>query len=141
MNRMSTSARLGIGVALLAVGVGLVAFVALKGATPVQNDDVNSHGQPLATVRTVLVSGVQPADISRAGQPLQTVLVAGTMPSQPSMATVMSDENCAPDSQGVSHCTNRLRLDDGSQMTVMHPHRMAEVPCLAPGERISLRAA
>ncbi|MGZ4137590.1 MAG: hypothetical protein ACXVPX_08475 [Actinomycetota bacterium] len=57
-------------------------------------------------------------------------------PAGPMMATVLSDANCAPDADGVSHCLNRLRLDSGSELTVRHNHRMIEVPCLSPGERV-----
>jgi hypothetical protein len=52
------------------------------------------------------------------------------------MATVMSDTNCAADAQGVSHCHNQLRMNDGTMLTVQHNHRMSDTPCLSPGEHI-----
>jgi hypothetical protein len=52
------------------------------------------------------------------------------------MATVVSDINCAPDAQGVSHCENQLRMTDGTMLTVRHNHRMMDTPCLSPGEHI-----
>ena len=132
--------RLGLGVALTAIAATILALVALD-RSPRQNPNIGSHGKAITTVRTLLVAASGPVDISVPGQPLRAILVSGSMPSMPSMATVLSDENCAPDAQGVSHCTNRLRMEDGSHLTVTHPHRMATVPCLAPGERIALQKA
>ena len=68
------------------------------------------------------------------------------MPSGPSpsgltraaTASDLSDEQCEPYGQGISHCLNRLRLSDGSEIQVRHPHNMDGVPCLAPGENVRL---
>lgn len=89
--------------------------------------------------RTVLVStGPEPAP-SRPGTRLHALRLSGPIPSRRSLATVLSDEDCAPDSRGVSHCINRMRLANGRVLTVRHPHRMMEVPCLARGEHVTVR--
>lgn len=62
-------------------------------------------------------------------------LPAGAMP-----ATVLSDTNCAPDSYGISHCRNVLRLANGDRIVVRHSHNMSLYPCLAPGETVSVTA-
>jgi hypothetical protein len=93
------------------------------------------------TLRTVLVStGSEPAP-SHPGSRLNVLRLSGPVPSRPSAATVLTDEDCAADAQGVSHCVNRIRLAEGQTLTVRHPHRMMEVPCLSPGEHITVRAA
>jgi hypothetical protein len=38
----------------------------------------------------------------------------------------------------ISRCRNVVRLEDGSELVLRHPHDMRDVPCLAPGERILL---
>jgi hypothetical protein len=55
------------------------------------------------------------------------------------MGVVLTDEQCQPDAAGVSHCLNTIRLTSGQTIAVRHPHRMSEVPCLAPGERVTVR--
>jgi hypothetical protein len=64
-------------------------------------------------------------------------LLHGTV-SHRTQATVLSDSRCNPDAHGVSHCLNRLRLVDGRTVTVVHDHRMATMPCLSPGEHVTL---
>jgi hypothetical protein len=61
----------------------------------------------------------------------------GHMPVGATSATVLSDSNCAPDTNGISHCLNQLKIG-GTVVTVQHHHAMAKVPCLAPGETIQL---
>ncbi|HEU0304839.1 MAG TPA: hypothetical protein VFR32_09700 [Gaiellaceae bacterium] len=68
-----------------------------------------------------------------------TYAVAGTAPRKQAGATVLTDENCEPDRYGISHCLNRLRLDAGGQLVVRHDHNMGNDPCLAPGERVTVR--
>lgn len=91
--------------------------------------------------RTVLVSaGREPAP-SPPGRVLYALRIAGDVPGSTVQATVISDENCAPDARGISRCTNALRLRSGRILTVRHPHRMMEVPCLEPGEQVRVRRA
>ena len=66
------------------------------------------------------------------------MLEQGAMPSRPVMAEVMTDTNCAPDAEMISRCRNVMRLADGRQIVLRHPHDMTQIPCLAPGERVRL---
>jgi hypothetical protein len=56
-------------------------------------------------------------------------------------ATVLTDTRCAADMVGVSHCLNRMRLANGRVVLAQHDHRMAEMPCLSPGEHVVLTPA
>ena len=56
-------------------------------------------------------------------------------------ATVLTDEDCTPDDAGISHCRNSLRLENGSEIVVRHPHDMMKIPCVEPGEPVLLVAA
>jgi hypothetical protein len=53
-------------------------------------------------------------------------------------AVVLTDTRCNPDAMGVSHCLNRMRLANGTVVTVVHDHRMMDMPCLSPGEHVML---
>lgn len=94
------------------------------------------HGTALPAQRQVQLSLVMPSPSSFDG--LHAKLVSGTMPTAATQPTVLSDEECQPDARGVSHCLNRLRLRDGSEIQVRHPHVMTKVACLAPGEHVRL---
>ena len=91
--------------------------------------------------RTVLVSGARMPRPSPEGSRLHALRVSGHMPSRPSAATVLTDEDCAPDARGISRCLNRVRLASGETLSVRHPHRMMSVPCLSPGERVTVQPA
>jgi hypothetical protein len=41
----------------------------------------------------------------------------------------------------ISRCRNVMRLEDGREIVLRHPHDMSRVPCLAPGERVRLLPA
>jgi hypothetical protein len=141
---MSTGAhgsRRGIRATVIAVCAGLVGAAALAFAAVVVTHGpgvlaVDPHGTALPTERHVQISRAMPAPSDTDG--LHARLVSGTMPHGRVTATVLTDEQCAPDSQGISHCLNRLRLEDGSEIAVRHPHDMGRVACLAPGETVQL---
>ncbi len=97
---------------------------------------VDPHGTALPAQRQVQLSLVMPSPSDSDG--LHAKLVGGTMPTAPVQATVLTDAECQPDARGISRCLNRLRLRDGSELGVRHPHDMAMVPCLAPGEHVLL---
>lgn len=67
------------------------------------------------------------------------VLRNGNMPNHPIKAVVETDTNCAPDTNGISHCSNRLKLSDGKSVEVRHDHNMRIYPCLTPGEIVEVR--
>jgi hypothetical protein len=85
-------------------------------------------------VRTVTL--VHGGVSSQAGDTVH--FVDGTAPTQTTTAVVLTDSNCTPDGQGISHCFNTVRLPNGQVITVRHDHNMRVVPCLAPGESIRL---
>jgi hypothetical protein len=137
MKRTTKPSTTGIAVSLLIMGVVAAAiFLSLDG-----NKGVTSHGRQITGLRTLLVGLAADTGISEPGKPLRAVLVSGAIPSTSAMGTVTSDENCAPDAAGFSHCLNKLKMDDGGQMAVIHTHRMADVPCLSPGERVRVTSA
>jgi hypothetical protein len=84
-------------------------------------------------VRLTTVSGAVSSGIETLA-----VVIGGAMPHRAVRATVMTDERCAPDARGYSHCLNDVRLVDGSVLHLRHNHQMAAVPCLSPGEQIVL---
>lgn len=100
---------------------------------------VDPHGVALPAERTVQLSYTMPGPSASDG--LHAKLIAGEMPSTAVEATVLSDEDCAPNGLGISHCLNRLRLGDGTEIVVRHPHDMDVVPCLSPGENVRLLPA
>jgi hypothetical protein len=67
--------------------------------------------------------------------------VSGMPPTRTQTGKVLTDTNCQPDSYGISHCTNRIRLASGRVITVRHDHSMMNDPCLSPGERVRVRTA
>jgi hypothetical protein len=71
---------------------------------------------------------------------LHGMLVEGTLPEGVRDAEVLSDRDCAPDPDGISHCLNELALGE-TRITIRHHRRMAEVPCLRPGETVTVMDA
>jgi hypothetical protein len=63
----------------------------------------------------------------------------GKLPATPTTAKVLTDTNCAADRNGISHCSNILRLASGRAITVRHDHSMMNDPCVSPGERVLIR--
>lgn len=94
-----------------------------------------------AGLRTVVVSATEPARASSPDGPVHVVLLRGDLGDVPAVATVLSDENCQPDTQGYSHCLNELEMPGGERVAVRHTHRMTEVACLSPGEQVNVRVA
>lgn len=90
-----------------------------------------------AAARTVLVSATMPPP-SESPDRLSAKLERGTMPSGQMTGEVMTDTDCTPDAQMISRCRNEVRLADGTTIVLRHPHDMRTIPCLAPGERVSL---
>jgi hypothetical protein len=101
-------------------------------------DDHTAHDHAQQQLRVVQVNDGD-APLSPGGRLVPVKRLRGKLPERRTVAVVTSDENCQPDARGVSHCTNRLRLQGGRRLVVRHNHRMTEVPCLVPGERVELR--
>ena len=126
---------------LLAAVFGAIAVLARDGSEAPTRERavaVDPHGAEIANMRTLVVSREQPP-ASQPGVLLRGRLVEGSMPGAATTGRVLSDEECGADARGISNCLNRIRLADGREIAVRHPHAMAEVPCLAPGEPVRVR--
>jgi hypothetical protein len=127
--------------AVVAIGIAVGLAVTAAPNERAQGSVVPHYPGKDADTRTLVVVGAGTQEVSAAAGPMYSSYLDGTMPARPMMATVLSDANCEPDAQGVSHCLNSLRLDDGDEVTVRHNHKMTEVPCLSPGERVFVEPA
>ena len=132
--RTVTSRGLVLGAALLTLTV-VGALVLLSGRGWTGSDEV-SHAHAMSQERTVLVSSERMPAPSVPGSVLHALRISGVVPGSMTRATVLSDRDCAPDARGVSRCVNAMRLSTGRVLAVRHPHRMMNVPCLEPGERV-----
>jgi len=125
----------------------MLAFVMLKDApfwngpqvatSETQASPIVAGHQPITATRTLFVT-TSGESLSVSSTELSAVLESGNLPAAPTSAVVLSDLECTPDAQGVSHCLNELRLESGETLTVRHNHRMHDVPCLQPGEVVQL---
>jgi hypothetical protein len=152
MRRTSRSAQRTVGFTLLA-GIALLVTVvsvlftrtsstaAVASPTPVAHFVDVSTAQPAApeAIRILVVApaGQTLPQLSGGGGVLMANLVRGQLPAEATQATVQTDENCAPDQQGISHCLNQLTVGTLA-MTVQHHHAMSTTPCLSPGETVKL---
>jgi hypothetical protein len=96
------------------------------------------HYQVAADTRIRITDDPQ---VSRSQDAVLVQLESGTIPTNATNVTVLTDENCQPDADGVSHCLNRIRYEtaDGTgEAALRHHHRMSEEPCLVPGEMLVL---
>lgn len=139
----------GRQIVLAALALIAVAVVALtmRGA-PAQPANPPSAPAPVphfldlhqaGEIRTVVIGGASdrlPGTSNTSGY-LMANLRAGQIPAGATGATVLSDANCEPDADGVSHCLNDLDIG-GVVITVQHHHKMSEVACLTPGEAVAL---
>jgi hypothetical protein len=110
-----------------------------QAAAPHFVDIAQADHQTAGAGRTVVVArlGETVPGMSGGTGPLMTTLVGGTYPEGATVATVRTDENCAPDQDGVSHCLNELDFGT-TKIVVQHHHAMAKTPCLTPGEKVSV---
>jgi hypothetical protein len=96
-------------------------------------------GSSNTALRTVVIAG--PGERlpfqSETGGLLMANLERGQLPAEAARATVLTDANCQPDQDGVSHCLNELNLGS-ARVVVRHHHKMSEVPCLTPGEEVNI---
>ena len=101
--------------------------------------ELSTGNRTAAARRTVIVAqaGEGLPNFSATDKLLMTSLVDGQLPSQAMQAVVQTDSNCQPDEHGVSHCLNELAVGKSTIM-VRHHHKMSDVPCLTPGETVTL---
>jgi hypothetical protein len=149
MSRSIRPKRRSQSVLIGAVGGTLVALVAAvlfasstttrpNPAIPAVAEHFVSPGNNVA-LRTVVIAGPDERlpFMSETGGLLMANLERGQIPAQAAQATVLTDANCQPDQDGVSHCLNELDLGT-ARVVVRHHHKMSEVPCLTPGEEVNL---
>jgi hypothetical protein len=98
-----------------------------------------SPGDSKAALRTVVIAGPgEPLPfMSETGSVLMASLERGQLPIGAASATVLTDANCQPDQEGVSHCLNELDVGT-AKVLVRHHHKMSQVPCLTPGEQVNI---
>ncbi len=72
------------------------------------------------------------------GRYVAPIIVGTTQSLAPGgqVGTVLTDTNCTPDAQGLSHCHNSIKFGDGSRITIMDNHQMSRHRCLRPGEQV-----
>ena len=96
----------------------------------------------LATALPAYASGGRTLRVDRpekgAGAKVTSVRIVKGSLRHRMRAVVLTDRRCNPDAHGVSHCLNRMRLANGTVVTVVHDHRMMDMPCLSPGEHVTL---
>lgn len=141
---MNRTGKRGLLIASLGVAlVGLITAVALTSAGSGGSSETNAGGgsaDGAAPPRTLVVSSEGMPSPSQPGSPLHAKRLSGPVP-RAAAGTVLSDERCTPDASGLSRCVNRVRLSSGQVLSVRHPHRMMEIPCLSPGEKVIVRRA
>ncbi|HEU5102398.1 MAG TPA: hypothetical protein VFU22_25420 [Roseiflexaceae bacterium] len=146
--KRSASARpLIIAIVVIAVvAVAIVVAATRRTAQPTQQataphlvdlSQQDHHGATSGRALIVARLGETVPGISGETGPLMTTLVRGQYPDGATQATVRTDENCAADAEGVSHCLNELDLG-GTTIVVQHHHKMSLTPCLTPGETVKL---
>jgi len=132
-------------ISIALAGALVVALVAIASWQPPDPPASTSHfvelspgNQTDSTRRTVVIApGADLPNLSGADKLLMTSLVDGQLPSQAMQAVVRTDSNCQPDQHGVSHCLNELAVG-AATVVVRHHHKMSEVPCLTPGETVTI---
>ncbi len=127
-----------VALIMAGVAVGTALWMSNDGRAPV-NGVAKSEKEPMR-VLVVYKSSSKP-EPSAPGNRMNARIVKGKVPRKETVATVKTDEDCAPDSAGISNCLNKLRLKGGSVLEVRHPHEMSKVPCMAPGERVLVKSA
>jgi hypothetical protein len=129
---------------LIATCAAIVLVVGLAacggGQSSPSSSSTGAHATPGDVERTVIVYNHVPTP-SPSQVTLHAGLEEGQLPAGPVMAVVLTDEECEPDAQGVSHCRNEVQLPSGKTVVLRHPHDMMQVECLAPGEEVLLRRA
>ena len=123
-----------------AAGVGSLALARGGGGDEVAAPPaaVSEHATPIPEEeRTVFISRTMPMPSGHELR-LSAMLEEGEMPHGTILGEVLTDTECTPDEEMISRCRNVVGLADGRQIVLRHPHRMSEISCLAPGERVRL---
>lgn len=110
---------------------GLVAIGMLYyGQQPASAEPTIPAGAALTSWFNNGQGGQRLLQIYRGSAPPAGVRIAGT---------VLTDTDCAPDAQGLSHCHNRIDLANGQEIEIINTHIMSRHPCLSPGQAVWVR--
>src|SRR5690349_3126839 len=108
-----------LGVAAVWVAGVMIAIsqTTTQAALPVSSSASESapHYAAPGSTRTLTISASSVLDSDK--NHAHVALLQGKLPAGITQVTVLTDENCTPDSQGVSHCLNRLSYS-GGEITV-----------------------
>ena len=127
-----------ITLVLFAAAVTGISVVSSGDRAPQKERFVQEHPVSIPSdARVVQISSTMPMPSAHARR-LSAMLEQGSMPSQATTGEILTDTECTPDKDSISRCRNEVRLAGGSTIVLRHPHRMAHVPCLAPGETVRL---
>ena len=125
------------GFLCIAVAIAIAAVVSRSG----EADATGSAAVPHYQLADVRVRFTDEPPISRGQDPMLVQEEYGMIPASVTRLTVLTDENWQPDAEGVSHCRNRVQFETETgieQVTLRHHHRMAEEPCLTPGQNVEV---
>jgi hypothetical protein len=92
-----------------------------------------------ASMRTVVLLASGTTSMHEDGI-VPVTLIRGSMPVNGGIARVLTDEDCLPDENGISHCLNRIAVGR-TEVTLRHDHDMRSQPCLRPGELVRISKA
>ena len=128
---------------LILPAFALVAMAVAFAFAPADSDSTMAEPAAVPHFRSsdVRVQITEDAVVSRNQDPVYVQLEVGDIPADVTYLTVLTDEDCMPDADGVSHCLNRIEFEtaDGTQTAALrHHHKMAEEPCLTPGQTLEL---
>lgn len=129
--------------------LGILAIAALTLAVvfgmtadePAANNAAVSTDVPHYRTADIRIAITDGPVVSRNQDPVYVELDSGVIPDDVSILTVLTDENCTPDEQGISHCLNRVEYATASGVqnaALRHHHNMAEEPCLTPGQTLEI---
>ena len=120
--------------------LGAVALVTLGGIATVAFSLLS--GQEAASAEPTIPAGVDlPSwyENGRGGEYLLQIAEGTVPPIGVRMSgVVLSDTDCEPDAQGLSHCHNGIALANGSTIIVTDTHLMSRYRCLRPGETVAV---
>jgi hypothetical protein len=129
---MRVSVKLGLIAAATFAAAGLILAVLVSGGSPTPSGAPpagaavpahdSAHQKPVSIRTLAVYTNAEPAP-SAQPERMRALLIKGELPAVALEATVVTDADCAPDADGVSHCRNRLKLPSGKTITVRHPHR------------------
>ncbi len=109
--------------------MGTTAFLFLNSKQPASAQPAIPSGYDLSSWYENGHGGKYLLQVVDGGLPADGVRASGV---------VLSDTNCEPDAQGLNHCRNGIRLENGNTINVIDNHMMSRNRCLEPGETVSL---